>query len=62
MLRDERRRYRLDTFKAASLAGNPLGSPEERGIRIYLPPGYFDSENARYPVAYFLHGYGAEGG
>lgn len=51
----------MDTFYAESLAGNPLGSPVERRIHIYLPPGYFDSEKARYPVVYFLHGYGADG-
>jgi hypothetical protein len=29
-------------------------------VSIVLPPGYFDAENAgvRYPVVYFLHGYG----
>jgi hypothetical protein len=31
-------------------------------VTIILPPGYFHPENAqvRYPVAYFLHGYGME--
>lgn len=31
---------------------------------VILPPGYFDPENAslRYPVVYFLHGYGMEPG
>jgi len=29
-----------------------------RDLRIYLPPNYFDSEDIRYPVIYFLHGYG----
>ena len=53
-------RYRMETFEAQSLAGNPLGSPVRRGIHIYLPPGYFDTEKARYPVVYFLHGYGAD--
>jgi len=29
---------------------------------IVLPPGYFDEENAnkRYPVVYFMHGYGQQ--
>jgi hypothetical protein len=33
-------------------------------VTIVLPPGYFDAENAdvRYPVVYFLHGYGMEPG
>ena len=59
---DKRRRYRLDNFKSESLVGNPLGSPAERGIHVYLPPGYFDSGEARYPVVYFLHGYGGDSG
>ncbi len=53
-------RYRIDRFSAESLKDNPLGSPVERGIRIYLPPGYFESPEARYPVVYLLHGYGAD--
>jgi pimeloyl-ACP methyl ester carboxylesterase len=56
----EVQRYRTDTFTAESLRGNPLGSPAERRIRLYLPPGYFDSTQARYPAVYFLHGYGAD--
>jgi len=55
-------RYRSDTFSAESLKDNPLGSPVERGIRIYLPPGYFESPDGRYPVVYLLHGYGANSG
>ena len=50
-------RYRIDVFNAASLAGNPLNSPAERRIHIYLPPGYYDNAADRYPVVYFLHGY-----
>ena len=53
-------RCRFDRFSAESLKGNPLGSPVERGIRIYLPPGYFESPVARYPVVYLLHGYGPD--
>jgi len=50
-------RYRIDEFSAASLAGNPLNSPAERHIHIYLPPGYYENPLERYPVVYFLHGY-----
>jgi hypothetical protein len=50
-------RYRIDVFTGASLAGNPLGSPAERRIHIYLPPGYYENAAERYPVIYFLHGY-----
>jgi S-formylglutathione hydrolase len=52
------KRYRIDRFHATSLENNPLNSPVERDVHVYLPPGYFESENRRYPVIYFLHGYG----
>ncbi len=41
----------------ASLANNLNGDDPERDVFVYLPPGYNDS-NRRYPVIYFLHGYG----
>jgi len=40
-----------------SLEGNLNGDSAERDVYVYLPPGYEDSER-RYPVIYFLHGYG----
>jgi enterochelin esterase-like enzyme len=42
----------------ASLAGNLEGDPADRDVFIYLPPGYANSRNQRYPVVYLLHGYG----
>lgn len=51
-------KYRVDKFKAASLSGNPLNSPDERYLHIYLPPGYYEDTSLHYPVIYFLHGYG----
>ena len=50
-------RYRVDTIHATSLVGNPLGSPVERKLSIYLPPDYFQSAEKKYPVIYLLHGY-----
>ncbi|MFB0561379.1 MAG: alpha/beta hydrolase [Candidatus Lokiarchaeia archaeon] len=50
-------RNRVDVFHGKSLEGNPINSPADRGLHIYLPPGYFESEKERYPVVYFLHGY-----
>ncbi|MHA1370307.1 MAG: alpha/beta hydrolase [Promethearchaeota archaeon] len=50
-------RYVLDTFIAKSLEGNPLGSPAERQMRIYLPPGYHEDGEQHYPVIYYMHGY-----
>ena len=41
------------TFKSPSTG-------QDRPFALFLPPGYFQKENAqkRYPVIYFLHGYG----
>ncbi|MFX0135909.1 MAG: alpha/beta hydrolase [Candidatus Hodarchaeota archaeon] len=50
-------RYRIDNFHAKSLDNNPLNSPVERDINIYLPPGYFEDNSKRFPVIYLLHGY-----
>jgi enterochelin esterase-like enzyme len=41
-----------------SLAGNLSGEPGQREVLIYTPPGYAADTKRRYPVVYFLHGYG----
>ncbi len=51
------KRYKVDNFHSKSLEGNPINSPVDLDISIYLPPGYFESKEKRYPVIYFLHGY-----
>jgi enterochelin esterase-like enzyme len=40
-----------------SLKGNLEGDDPDRTVFVYLPPGYAKS-GKRYPVIYFLHGYG----
>jgi len=40
-----------------SLKGNLEGDDPNRTVIVYLPPGYAKS-GKRYPVIYFLHGYG----
>ncbi len=55
--KDAEERYKIDVFHAKSLEGNPLNSPVDRELYIYLPPNYFESEDRRYPVVYFLHSY-----
>src|SRR5678816_1950547 len=30
---------------------------ETRNYRIFLPPGYFNNPQKKYPVIYFLHGW-----
>ena len=47
-------RYRIDNFLSAALEGNPLNTPANRDLKIYLPPGYFESEDKRYPTIYYI--------
>jgi S-formylglutathione hydrolase FrmB len=46
---------------AGSLEGNPLNDPSTRTMPVYLPPGYAESPEKRYPVVYFLHGFSGNG-
>jgi len=50
---------RLDrqVFRSTALRGNPLGDPAERPLEIYLPPGYDDEPDRRYPSIYMIQGY-----
>jgi S-formylglutathione hydrolase FrmB len=41
-----------------SLEGNLEGDDPSRDVFVYLPPSYTDASSKRYPVVYFLHGYG----
>lgn len=45
------------TIPAPSLKDNMLGQAAENKIYVILPPSYYTSEK-RFPVLYFLHGYG----
>jgi hypothetical protein len=40
-----------------ALRGNPLGDPAERPLWVYLPPGYDDEPDRRYPSVYVIQGY-----
>ena len=42
---------------APSLANAKLEVTDQQGLHIYLPPSY-GSSNKKYPVMYYLHGYG----
>jgi len=55
-------RCRSDAIHSPNLEGNPLGSPAQRRLHVYLPPGYHEQANRRYPVIYYLHGYGSGAG
>ncbi len=49
---------RLDehAFESAVLEGNPLGDPHVRPLWVYLPPGYDDEPERRYPSVYVIQG------
>jgi hypothetical protein len=34
---------------SAALRGNPLGDPSQRPLWVYVPPGYDDEPERRYP-------------
>ena len=46
-----------DTVRSSALVGNPLGDPAERPLYVWLPPGYDDDPDRRWPVVAFLHGF-----
>jgi S-formylglutathione hydrolase FrmB len=45
------------TIISELLHGNPLGDPHERPLWVYLPPGYDDGAEHRYPAVYVIQGY-----
>ena len=45
-------------INSAALEGNLLGDPAEQEVAVYVPPGYDESRDKRYPVLYLLHGIG----
>src|SRR5438067_5371282 len=49
---------RLDEHELESdvLAGNPLGDPHVRPLWVYVPPGYDDEPERRYPSIYLIQG------
>jgi enterochelin esterase-like enzyme len=47
------------TVHGKSLEGNLEGDSPDRDVYVYLPVSYTKNRNQRYPVMYFLHGYGA---
>jgi putative esterase len=51
-----RGRFDEETLQSRALEGNPLGDPSERPIWVYLPPGYEDEPDRRYPSVYQIQG------
>ena len=44
-----------------SLEGNLEGDAVDRDVEVVLPPSYAKSPHRRYPVLYFMHGFGITG-
>src|SRR3569833_592837 len=38
------------------LRGNPLGDPHERPLEVYVPQGYDEEPDRRYPTVYVIQG------
>jgi S-formylglutathione hydrolase FrmB len=53
---DPHGRFEEHTFPSAVLEGNPLGDPHERPLWVYLPPGYDDDPDRRFPSVYVIQG------
>ncbi len=58
--RPRRGRWVADTVRSLALAGNPLGDPAERPLYVWLPPGYDEEPDRRWPVVTFLHGFASQ--
>ncbi len=50
-------RVERHTITSELLADNPLGDPAERPLEVYVPPGYDDEPERRYPSVYVIQGY-----
>ena len=55
--RSPRGRVARLSVESDCLRGNSLGDPHVRELPVYLPPGYDDEPQRRYPVAFYLTGY-----
>lgn len=51
-----RGRFEQHEFTSAALEGNPLDDPAARPLWVYLPPGYDDEPERRYPSIYVIQG------
>ena len=49
-------RFDEHAFESDVLKGNPLGDPHVRPLWVYLPPGYDDEPDRRYPSIYVIQG------
>src|SRR5690349_520040 len=50
-------RFDEHVFVSDALRGNALGDPHERPFWVYVPPGYHDEPDRRFPSIYVIQGY-----
>ncbi|HEY1351468.1 MAG TPA: alpha/beta hydrolase-fold protein [Ktedonobacteraceae bacterium] len=50
-------RFEEVIFESELLKSNPLGDPYRRPLWVYLPPGYEDTPQRRYPGIYMIQGF-----
>jgi hypothetical protein len=53
-------RFDQHVFISDALRGNPLGDPHERPLWVYVPPGYDEEPDRRYPSVYVIQGYAGQ--
>jgi S-formylglutathione hydrolase FrmB len=53
-------RFEDAVVESAALVGNPLGDPTRRPLIVYLPPGYDDEPERRYPTVYVIQGFASK--
>src|SRR2546423_13086842 len=49
-------RFDEHVFESEVLKDNPLGDPHRRPLWVYVPPGYDDEPERRYPSVYLIQG------
>ena len=49
-------RFDEQLFESDALRGNALGDPHERPLWVYVPPGYDEEPERRYPSVYVIQG------
>ena len=50
-------RFDEHVFQSEALRGNALGDPHRRPLWVYVPPGYDEAPERRYPSIYIIQGY-----
>jgi hypothetical protein len=53
---ESRGRFDQHVFESEVLKGNPLGDPHQRPLWVYVPPGYDDEPDRRFPAIYEIQG------